>query len=96
MQTMQTGSFTRPAFLSLETPRLTTSTFTATMNPMNGPGGPPVLWQEAHNAEGRAYYYNVQTKATQWMKPVELMTPVEVSVQVVVCPKKHLLIFRLL
>ncbi|PYI24984.1 hypothetical protein BP00DRAFT_462197 [Aspergillus indologenus CBS 114.80] len=47
------------------------------MNPMNGPGGAPALWQEARNAEGRVYYYNVQTKATQWAKPVELMTPVE-------------------
>ncbi|KAJ6006274.1 formin binding protein [Penicillium sp. IBT 35674x] len=47
------------------------------MNPMNGPGGASALWQEARNADGRAYYYNVQTKATQWTKPVELMTPVE-------------------
>lgn len=93
---MQTGSFIRPAFLSLETPRLTTFTSTATMNPMNGPGGPPVLWQEAHNAEGRPYYYNVQTKATQWTKPVELMTPVEVSVLVVIYTKKHLLISLIL
>lgn len=38
----------------------------------------PALWQEARNADGRAYYYNVQTKATQWTKPRELMTPVEV------------------
>lgn len=50
------------------------------MNPMNGPGGAPALWQEARNAEGRVYYYNVQTKATQWAKPVELMTPVEVCI----------------
>ncbi|KAL7276512.1 U1 snRNP protein [Rhizina undulata] len=35
------------------------------------------LWQEARNPEGRVYYYNVQTKATQWTKPVELMTPAE-------------------
>ena len=48
------------------------------MNPMNGPSGAAPIWQEARNAEGRAYYYNVQTKATQWAKPVELMTPVEV------------------
>jgi pre-mRNA-processing factor 40 len=36
------------------------------------------LWQEARNADGRVYYYNVQTKATQWAKPAELLTPVEV------------------
>ncbi|KAJ5243129.1 uncharacterized protein N7469_001456 [Penicillium citrinum] len=47
------------------------------MNPMGGPAGPASLWQEARNAEGRAYYYNVQTKVTQWAKPEELMTPVE-------------------
>ncbi|KAK2865131.1 hypothetical protein FQN49_003879 [Arthroderma sp. PD_2] len=47
---------------------------------MNAPEGlpmPPAIWQEARNAEGRVYYYNVQTKATQWTKPLELMTPVE-------------------
>jgi len=49
------------------------------MNPTNAPSGAPVLWQEARNTDGRVYYYNVQTKATQWAKPVELMTPVEVS-----------------
>ncbi|KAL4935451.1 hypothetical protein BDV06DRAFT_206989 [Aspergillus oleicola] len=47
------------------------------MNPMNASGGPASLWQEARNGDGRVYYYNVQTKATQWAKPVELMTPVE-------------------
>ncbi|KAF9892557.1 PRP40 pre-mRNA processing factor 40 [Aspergillus nanangensis] len=47
------------------------------MNPMNGPAGGAALWQEARNAEGRVYYYNVQTKATQWAKPEELKTPVE-------------------
>ncbi|EEP78577.1 conserved hypothetical protein [Uncinocarpus reesii 1704] len=35
------------------------------------------LWQEARNADGRVYYYNVQTKATQWAKPFELMTSQE-------------------
>ncbi|KAJ9273136.1 hypothetical protein DTO212C5_721 [Paecilomyces variotii] len=44
---------------------------------MNGMPGAPSLWQEARNADGRVYYYNVQTKATQWAKPLELMTPVE-------------------
>jgi pre-mRNA-processing factor 40 len=39
---------------------------------------PSALWQEARNDAGRVYYYNVQTKATQWNKPTELMTPVEV------------------
>lgn len=50
------------------------------MNPMNGPAGAPSMWQEARNSDGRVYYYNVQTKATQWAKPIELMTPVEVCV----------------
>lgn len=46
---------------------------------MNAPSGPASLWQEARNkADGRVYYYNVQTQATQWQKPVELMAPVEV------------------
>ncbi|KAM5444129.1 U1 snRNP protein [Microsporum ferrugineum] len=47
---------------------------------MNAPEGlpmPPAIWQEARNAEGRVYYYNVQTKATQWTKPLDLMTPLE-------------------
>ncbi|RPB11746.1 hypothetical protein P167DRAFT_488774 [Morchella conica CCBAS932] len=39
------------------------------------------LWQEAKNPEGRVYYYNVQTKATQWTKPVEMMTPAERALQ---------------
>jgi pre-mRNA-processing factor 40 len=45
---------------------------------MDPNGSVPVLWQEARNAEGRPYYYNVQTKVTQWTKPQELKTPVEV------------------
>ncbi|KAK2783542.1 hypothetical protein FQN53_009165 [Emmonsiellopsis sp. PD_33] len=47
------------------------------MNAINGMPVPPALWQEARNADGRVYYYNVQTKATQWTKPLELMTPAE-------------------
>lgn len=47
---------------------------------MNGMPVPPGLWQEARNSDGRVYYYNVQTKATQWIKPLELMTPVEVCI----------------
>lgn len=45
---------------------------------MNGLPPMPVIWQEARTAEGRVYYYNVQTKATQWTKPLDLMTPQEV------------------
>jgi len=46
---------------------------------MSGLPPTPVVWQEARAADGRVYYYNVHTKATQWSRPVELMTPVEVS-----------------
>lgn len=48
------------------------------MNGTNGVGAPPALWSEARNAEGRVYYYNTVSKATQWTKPTELMTPAEV------------------
>ena len=49
---------------------------------MNGPNGvavPPGLWSEARSPDGRVYYYNTVTKATQWTKPPELMTPAEVN-----------------
>ena len=49
------------------------------MNGTNGVAAPPGLWSEARNAEGRVYYYNTVTKATQWTKPTDLMTPAEVS-----------------
>lgn len=48
------------------------------MNGITVVARPPGLWQEARNADGRVYYYNTQTKATQWTKPIELMTPAEV------------------
>ena len=54
--------------------------FTSIMNGANGVAAPPGLWSEARNAEGRVYYYNTVTKATQWTKPAELMTPAEVSI----------------
>ncbi|KAF8867115.1 hypothetical protein BDZ45DRAFT_3829 [Acephala macrosclerotiorum] len=47
------------------------------MNGMNGHTPAPALWSEARNADGRVYYYNTITKATQWTKPEELMTPAE-------------------
>jgi pre-mRNA-processing factor 40 len=56
------------------------------MNGINGAAGSPGLWQEARNADGRVYYYNTQTKATQWTKPMELMTPAEVSISLVFLP----------
>ncbi len=48
--------------------------------------GVPVqgVWQEARAADGRVYYYNTATKATQWTKPETLMTPQEVIPNV--CP----------
>ena len=47
---------------------------------MNGVPPPGGMWAEARNAEGRVYYYNRITKATQWTKPEELMTPAEVNI----------------
>ena len=52
------------------------------MNGTNGVVAPPALWSEARNAEGRIYYYNTVTKATQWTKPTDLMTPAEVKIPV--------------
>lgn len=49
------------------------------VNGVNGHAAPPGLWQEARNPEGRTYYYNTITKATQWTKPEDLMTPAEVD-----------------
>ncbi|OXV11607.1 hypothetical protein Egran_00633 [Elaphomyces granulatus] len=49
------------------------------MNSMNSMPGHPI-WQEARNADGRVYYYNTQTKVTQWAKPFELMTAVDRAV----------------
>ena len=51
------------------------------MNGINGHAPPPALWQEARNADGRVYYYNTITKATQWNKPEELMTLAEASLE---------------
>lgn len=45
---------------------------------MNGING-AASWSQASTPEGRVYYYNTQTKATQWTKPAELMTPAEVG-----------------
>lgn len=53
------------------------------MNGTNGVAAPLGLWSEARNAEGRVYYYNTVTKATQWTKPTDLMTPAEVSIRYV-------------
>jgi pre-mRNA-processing factor 40 len=50
------------------------------MNGMNGGPVAPPVWQEAKNADGRVYYYNTITRATQWTKPEELMTAAEVCV----------------
>lgn len=45
---------------------------------MNGIAPAGGIWQEARNSDGRAYYYNTETKATQWTKPEALMSPAEV------------------
>ncbi|RDL41944.1 uncharacterized protein BP5553_01923 [Venustampulla echinocandica] len=46
-------------------------------NGINGHAAVPGLWSEARNADGRIYYYNTVTKATQWTKPEDLMTAAE-------------------
>ena len=46
-----------------------------TANKMNA----GALWSEAQAPDGRTYYYNTQTKQTQWTKPAELMTAAEVK-----------------
>ncbi|KAI5779226.1 hypothetical protein EDC01DRAFT_621657 [Geopyxis carbonaria] len=38
-------------------------------------------WQEAKSPDGKIYYYNAQTKATQWTKPIDMMTPAERALQ---------------
>lgn len=50
------------------------------MNGMNGHYGQPNPnpWQEYKSEDGRVYYYNKITKATQWTKPEDLMSPAEV------------------
>lgn len=50
---------------------------------MNGIHPSPGLWQEARAPDGRVYYYNTATKATQWVKPVDLMTPLEVRLHLI-------------
>lgn len=48
------------------------------MNGANSHYGQPNPWQEYKSPDGRVYYYNSITKATQWTKPEELMSPAEV------------------
>ncbi|KAI0128055.1 hypothetical protein F4776DRAFT_629068 [Hypoxylon sp. NC0597] len=47
------------------------------MNGVNSHYGQPNPWQEYKSPDGRVYYYNSITKATQWTKPEELMSPAE-------------------
>lgn len=47
---------------------------------MSPPFAQPV-WQEFRTPDGRVYYYNAATKVTQWTKPEELMSPVEVCAE---------------
>jgi pre-mRNA-processing factor 40 len=52
---------------------------------MNGLPPNPVVWQEARHVDGRVYYFNTQTKATQWTKPEALMSEAEVIFNDSVC-----------
>ena len=44
---------------------------------MNGLPPTPTPWREARAPDGRTYYYHTVTKETKWIKPAELMTPLE-------------------
>ena len=37
-----------------------------------GGGPPPSVWQELKDDQGRTYYYNSQTGASQWERPADL------------------------
>ena len=39
----------------------------------------PGPWQEVTHSDGRVYFFNRETKQTTWEKPVELMSPEDVS-----------------
>jgi pre-mRNA-processing factor 40 len=43
------------------------------------PAPVPAAWREATAPDGRVYYYNAQTKATQWTKPADMMSDAEKS-----------------
>ncbi|KAJ2894906.1 hypothetical protein MKZ38_007103 [Zalerion maritima] len=49
------------------------------MNGTVGHFGPPAAssWQEYKTPDGRTYYYDSNSKQTQWTKPQEMMTPAE-------------------
>ncbi|KAF8534558.1 hypothetical protein BDD12DRAFT_756050 [Trichophaea hybrida] len=38
-------------------------------------------WQETKAPDGKIYYYNAQTKATQWTKPLDMMNTAEKALQ---------------
>lgn len=52
-------------------------------------GQPPTTWQEHHTPDGRAYYYNTVTKATQWTKPEEMMSGAEVCRRLLTTPGRR-------
>ena len=43
------------------------------------------LWHEYRTPDGRVYYSNAVTKATQWTKPEDMMSPAEVRAPNLVC-----------
>ena len=45
------------------------------VNDMNG----SAVWAVTRTPEGREYYYNQETKKTQWVKPDELLTPAQLA-----------------
>lgn len=73
--TSRVGLATALSFAKLDS-SVSTDAMSAFPPPM---AAPAPVWQEATAADGKKYYFNPLTNKTQWDKPDELKTDVEVS-----------------
>ncbi|XAR61995.1 hypothetical protein NMG60_11016564 [Bertholletia excelsa] len=81
---MSTGSQGGPLVTPVQQGGLQSSETVATASAVNAPGTAQQSsdWQEHTSQDGRRYYYNKKTRQSSWEKPLELMTPIEMSWQV--------------